>query len=104
QGIGAAGSCSDCALTTNPPNPWGWRACLFEMTKFGAVLAAVAVFAIFTVIADMLDRYDMLVFGGIEYDDALSRAAGDPDAFDWAADQLALVGDQHDLVGLLDRE
>src|ERR1700686_4771427 len=60
--------------------------------------------AVFSVLADVLDRHHMLVLGGIEHDHALSRAAGNPDALDRTADQLALVGHQHDLVGVLDRE
>src|SRR5207244_2042702 len=47
---------------------------------------------------------DALAFGGREYDDALRRSPRDADAVDRAADELAAVGDQHDLVGLLDRE
>src|ERR1700736_5845032 len=64
---------------------------------------AVAV-TVLGVLADMLDRHHMLVLGGVEHDDALGRAAGDPDALDRTADQLTLVGHQHDLVGLLHRE
>src|SRR5665213_3257090 len=68
-------------------------------------LAAVAVpVAVFGVFADMLDRDHMLVLGGVEHDHALGGAAGDPDALDRTADQLALVGHQHDLVAVLDRE
>src|SRR5882762_375419 len=63
-----------------------------------------AVSTILPVIADMFDRDDMLVLGGVEHDDALGGAAGDPDAFDRATDQLALVGHQHDLVAVLDRK
>src|SRR5882724_362818 len=63
--------------------------------------AAIAVFSFF---ADVLDRHYMLVLGGIEHDDALGRAARDPDALDRTADQLTLVGHQHDLVRVLDRE
>src|SRR5499427_4593330 len=51
-----------------------------------------------------LDRDHALALGGVEHDDALGGAAGDADAVDRAADQLAAVGDQHDLVALLDRE
>src|ERR1700726_608221 len=51
-----------------------------------------------------LDRRHLLALAGREHDDALRRAAGDADAVDRAADQLAAVGDQHDLVGFLDRE
>ena len=39
--------------------------------------AAIAVFSLF---ADVLDRHHMLVLGGVEHDDALGRAARDPDA------------------------
>jgi hypothetical protein len=67
----------------------------------GMTLAAITVFGLF---ADVLDGHHMLVFGGVEHDDALGRAAGNPDALDRTADQLALVGHQHDLVGVLDRE
>jgi hypothetical protein len=49
-------------------------------------------------LADVLDRDHVLVLGGVEHDHALGGAAGDADAFDRAADQLALVGHQHDLV------
>ena len=66
--------------------------------------ALVPVLAVLAVLADVLDRDDVLVLGGVEHDDALGRAAGDADAFDRAADQLALVGHQHDLVAVLDRE
>ena len=60
--------------------------------------------AIFGVFADVLDRHHVFVVGGVEHDDALGRAAGDADALDRTADQLALVGHQHDLVAILDRE
>src|SRR5260370_27196214 len=56
------------------------------------------------VLADVLDRHHMLVLGGVENDDALGRAAGNPDALDRTADQLTLVGHQHALVAVLDRE
>src|ERR1700737_3524450 len=60
--------------------------------------------AVLGVLADVLDRHHVLVFGGVEHDDALGRAAGDPDALDRTADQLPLVGHQHDLVAVLHRE
>ena len=41
--------------------------------------------------------------GGIEDDHALSAAPGNPNAIDRAADQLAAIGDEHDLVAILDR-
>src|SRR4029079_17334733 len=69
-----------------------------------AALAAVAAVAVLPVVADMLDRHHVFVFSRIEHDDALRRAAGDADVLDRAADQLALVGDQHDLVAVLHRE
>src|SRR5882724_13465981 len=69
----------------------------------GRALASVAI-AVLGFLADMFDRHDMLVFGGVEHDHALGRAAGDPDPLHRTADQLTLVGHQHDLVGVLDRE
>src|SRR5581483_6320211 len=53
---------------------------------------------------DALDRNDLLVFGGIEHDHALRRATGDTDPAHLGANELAGVGDKHDLVGFLDRE
>ena len=46
----------------------------------------------------------MLVLGGAEDGDARGVAADHADLADRRADQLALVGDQQDLVELLDRE
>src|SRR5260221_367509 len=54
--------------------------------------------------ADALDRHHPFALGGVEHDHALRRAAGDADAVDRAADELALVGDEHDLIRVLDRE
>jgi hypothetical protein len=68
------------------------------------VPVAIPVLAILPVVADMLDGHHMLVLGGVEHDDALGRTAGDADALDRATDQLPLVGHQHDLVAILDRE
>src|SRR6185369_26480 len=68
-----------------------------------AALAAVAVLAVL-VFRNMLDRHHVFVFSRIEHDDALRRAAGDADVLDRAADQLALVGDQHDLIAVLHGE
>src|SRR4029079_11176478 len=64
----------------------------------------VAVLAILSVVADMLDSDDVLVLGGIEHDDALGGAAGNAHALARTTDQLPLVGHQHYLVGLFDRE
>src|SRR5262245_48563888 len=54
--------------------------------------------------ADPLDRDDALTFRGVEHDHALGRASGDADAFHARADELAAVGDEHELILLLDRE
>src|SRR5262249_7497912 len=55
-------------------------------------------------LADALDRHYALVVRGVEHDHPLRRAAGDADALDAGADQLAAIGDQHQLVAVLDRE
>src|SRR5580658_6283361 len=68
-----------------------------------AIAIAVAV-AVLGFLADVFDRDHMLVLGGVEHDHALGRTAGDPDALYRATDQLALVGHQHDLIGLFHRE
>src|SRR5262249_51273371 len=73
----------------------GWPRCR------GAPLPSPAVLVAF--LADALDRDHLLVVGGVEHDHALRRPAGDADAFDPGADQLAAVGHQHQLVLLLDR-
>src|SRR5262247_660228 len=55
-------------------------------------------------LADALDRHHPLALRGIEHDHTLGRAPGDADAFDARADELTAVGDQHELVPVLDRE
>src|SRR5262249_7504341 len=65
-----------------------------------AVLAAVLV----AFLANALDRDHPLAFRGIEHDHPLGRAPGDADALDARADELTAVGDQHELVPVLDRE
>ena len=40
----------------------------------------------------------------LKHDHALRDAPSDADALDRTADQLSAIGDEHDLVGLLDRE
>src|SRR5215813_10593010 len=55
-------------------------------------------------LADPLDRHHLLVLGGVEHDHAPGGAAGDADAFDAGADELAAVGHQHQLILVLDRE
>src|SRR5882757_3562359 len=81
------------------------RAVAWARNDSTAVAVSIAVsVAVLGVLADVFDGHHMLVFGGVEYDDALGRAAGNPDALDRTADQLPLVGHQHDLVAVLDRE
>jgi hypothetical protein len=45
-----------------------------------SLLASLAAIAILGVLADVLDGHHILVLGGVEYNDALGRAARDPDA------------------------
>src|SRR5258707_3456064 len=77
----------------------GWRIANGETSirySLFASLAPVAVsIPVLSILADVLDGHHMLVFCGVEYDDALVRAAGNPDALDRAANQLTLFGDQH---------
>src|ERR1700722_99087 len=76
-----------------------------RIAKFRSLLAIASIaVSVLGVLADVLDRHHVLVLGGVEHDDALGRAAGDPDALDRTADQLPLVGHQHDLVAVLHRE
>src|ERR1700688_5108458 len=74
----------------------------FSSASRASLSAVLAV--LLALLGESLDRRHALAFGGREHDDALGRAAGDADAVDRAADQLAAVGDQHDLVAFLDRE
>src|SRR5690606_10157565 len=55
-------------------------------------------------LADTLDGNDLLVRGGLEYPHALGGSLGEPDAVDRHADQLSAIGNQHQLIGLVDRE
>src|SRR5262249_664117 len=55
-------------------------------------------------LANALNRDHPLAFRSVEHDHALGRAPGDADAFDARADELAAIGDQHELVPVLDRE
>src|SRR5439155_26082 len=55
-------------------------------------------------VGQAFDRDHVLLLRGAEDDHALGVAAGDADLADRSADQLALVGDQQDLVAVLDRE
>src|SRR5580692_9406153 len=82
--------------TCRHPEHGGYAHCRRSLP---AVLVALLAF-----LGKPLHRRHLLAIAGREHDDALRRAAGDADAVDRAADQLAAVGDQHDLVGLLDRE
>src|SRR6202047_2669006 len=54
-------------------------------------------------LGDPLDGADPLGGVGIEDDDSLGAASGNPNAIDRTADQLAAVCHQHDLVAILDR-
>src|SRR3954451_8630671 len=56
------------------------------------------------VFADALDGDDVLVFGGADDDHALCRPPRLADVADGAADELAAVGHEHDLIRILDRE
>src|SRR5262249_34472858 len=56
-----------------------------------------------SLVAHPLDRHDALALRRVEDDDALGGAARDPNALHGAADQLAAIGDQHDLIRLIDR-
>uniref|UniRef100_A0A0N5A0B3 Glutamate synthase large subunit n=1 Tax=Parastrongyloides trichosuri TaxID=131310 RepID=A0A0N5A0B3_PARTI len=67
-------------------------------------LARVAVFIVAAGIGQTLDRNDLLVLAGAEDGHALAGAADDADLADRCADHLAAVGDQHEVVRLLDRE
>src|SRR5450631_2419328 len=55
-------------------------------------------------LAEPLHRHHALFVGGVEHDHAAGLAALDADLGDAAADQLAAVGDQHELALLLHRE
>src|SRR5438876_3865158 len=72
------------------------RLCGVTLPALAAVLVACLAYA--------LDRVHTPSFRGVEYDPCLGRAPGDADAFDARADELAAVGDQHELVPVLDRE
>src|SRR5215470_17023010 len=61
-------------------------------------LAAVLVAFLVAFLADALNRDHPLAFRSVEHDHALGRAPGDADAFDARADELAAIGDQHELV------
>src|SRR5215510_15826994 len=93
-----------------PPAPFGGRetgmmhepaALATAMGKEALRLGAAVLLAF---LADALDGDHALVVGRIEHDHPLGRASGDADAFDPGADELATVGDQHQLVAVLDRE
>ena len=55
-------------------------------------------------LANPFDRHDLFVNCRREDRDTFGRAAGNADAVDRHTDQLAAVGDEHDLVRVLDRE
>src|ERR1700753_2548860 len=68
------------------------------------LLTALAVLTVLAVVTEMLDGNDVFVFRGIEHDDALGGTACDSNALDRTTNQLSLVGHQHDLVTVFDRE
>src|SRR5262245_20281345 len=70
----------------------------------GSLLAVPVVAVLAVLLGEPFDRHHPFALGGAEHDDALGAATGDADAVHRAADQLAAVGHQHDLVALLDRE
>ena len=86
--------------TTAPRLRQDWE----DFAKTASKPRLLAVPVLLALFGNPLDRDHALAFGGVEDDHALGRAAGDADAVDRAADQLAAVGHQHDLVALLDRE
>src|SRR3569623_1099244 len=55
-------------------------------------------------VGQMLDRHHTLLIRRIEDGDALGRTARNADSLYRAADALALVSHQHDLVAVLNRE
>src|ERR1700691_3835416 len=75
-----------------------------RIRRLGLFPAVAAVLFALAFLGQPLDRSDALALGGVEHDDALGGAAVNADAVDRAADELPAVGDQHDLVALLDRE
>src|ERR1700688_2177782 len=78
-----------------------WRMGKLPFATRHSLFATRVSIAVLGVLADMLDRHHMLVLGGVEHDDALGRAAGDPDALDRTADQLALFGPPHNIFSFL---
>src|SRR5271169_2833455 len=60
--------------------------------------------AFFAVLGQAFNRGDTLAFSRREHDDALRRASRDTDAVHGASNQLTAIGDQHDLITLLDGE
>jgi hypothetical protein len=64
------------------------------------LLAAV----LFAFLGEPLDRGNPLALGGREHDNALCGTAGDANTIHGTSDELAAVGDQHDVIGFLDRE
>src|SRR5262245_10843211 len=65
---------------------------------------AIAVSVPLGVLGEPGDGDDALTLLHLEQRHALGLAAGDADVVDWAADELAAIGHQHDLVALRHRE
>ncbi len=67
--------------------------------------STVLALAIFAGIAQGCNGYDPLLLGrNAENDDAGRAAPGNPDVVYRATDDLALIGDEHDLVAMLEPE
>src|SRR5207237_1039554 len=79
------------------PNVHGHRARALRDLTGSAILPVLAF------LGDAFDRDHALALRGREHDHTLRRAAGYADAVDRAADELAAIGDEHDLVAFLDR-
>jgi hypothetical protein len=68
-------------------------------TRYERPLPAVALGGL-AFLAQVLDRDHALLVRRVEHDDALRRATRDADVVHVSADELAAIGDQHDLVVL----
>src|SRR5262245_30808519 len=69
-----------------------------------AAIRSVAIAVPIAVIGNRPDGDDMLTFARVEDAHALGGAANDRDAVYGAADHLAAIGDEHDLIRIFDRE
>src|SRR5262245_52358689 len=75
------------------------------MALYPALVLSVRLFTLALArLADALGGDDLLALGAAEDGDTLRGAAGDADIGDGTADHLSLIGDEHDLVRVLDRK